>query len=187
MVQVSETTAPKSAENRRCYRCGLTKPIEQFIRRIDDRHYNMCRVCLSEVLQLRGRRKERLTHTETHRTCYLCRRQLPTLDFTRRSDGTYFSACKECNKNVFAQKRRARLAGASGSFTTAEWEALVKMHERCPKCLRRWEDIPLPPNRTTVITRDHIVPISKGGANTIENLQPLCYTCNSRKGDRLDD
>jgi len=33
---------------------------------------------------------------------------------------------------------------------------------------------------------DHIVPINKGGPNVIENMQALCYTCNSQKSDKDD-
>lgn len=38
------------------------------------------------------------------------------------------------------------------------------------------------------ITRDHVIPKSKGGANAVENILPACKSCNQSKGDmNLDD
>lgn len=37
---------------------------------------------------------------------------------------------------------------------------------------------------TSDLTADHIVPESRGGPTTMENLQTLCRTCNCRKGTR---
>lgn len=34
------------------------------------------------------------------------------------------------------------------------------------------------------LTIDHIVPVSRGGENTVENMQTLCHSCNSSKGAR---
>lgn len=36
-----------------------------------------------------------------------------------------------------------------------------------------------------LITLDHIYPKVKGGRSTLENLQPMCQPCNSRKGSRI--
>ena len=35
------------------------------------------------------------------------------------------------------------------------------------------------------LTRDHIVPLSRGGDNSWQNLVSSCSPCNNRKGDRL--
>jgi 5-methylcytosine-specific restriction endonuclease McrA len=34
------------------------------------------------------------------------------------------------------------------------------------------------------LTLDHVVPRSRGGASTLENLVACCYPCNNRKADR---
>lgn len=170
---------------KRCYRCRVERPASDFIAKRNGTHYSMCSLCLAEILSApRPTKKTRLVHTAQERTCYLCRRLLPESRFTRRSNGSYFSACKDCNVNVFAHRRRARLAEAEGSFTTAEWEALKAHYASCPDCGRAWGDISPLPGRSSVITRDHIIPVSKGGRNDISNLRPLCYSCNSKKGDR---
>ena len=37
--------------------------------------------------------------------------------------------------------------------------------------------------KEVMMTKDHIVPKSKGGKNHLSNYQPMCETCNRDKGD----
>lgn len=36
-----------------------------------------------------------------------------------------------------------------------------------------------------LMTRDHIIPKSRGGQELMSNMQPMCCKCNSRKGSKL--
>ena len=38
----------------------------------------------------------------------------------------------------------------------------------------------------TLMTKDHIQPKSKGGKDTVSNLQPMCVYCNKEKGSEYD-
>lgn len=81
------------------------------------------------------------------------------------------------NARVASSLQRARKRNSIGSFTKTQW---LKLCERanniCLKC-----------GLTAKLTVDHVVPLSKGGNNFIENLQPLCKPCNSSKNKKEID
>jgi 5-methylcytosine-specific restriction endonuclease McrA len=75
------------------------------------------------------------------------------------------------------QRRRTRVTEAGGSFTADEWIALVEKYDyKCVCC-----------GSVKPLDADHVIPVSKGGTSNIENIQPLCRSCNSRKNNRTID
>lgn len=89
---------------------------------------------------------------------------------------------RKANPEVYrikAKIRRDIIRACGGGYTKAEWDAIVSTHPNCQHCLRPWSDTFRP-------TVDHIIPITRGGANTASNLQPLCKSCNSKKGNRME-
>jgi 5-methylcytosine-specific restriction endonuclease McrA len=81
-------------------------------------------------------------------------------------------------RQVKRAKQRAATAGYGGPhFTATQWRELVEAcGGRCLRC-----------GSSGDLTVDHIVPLSLGGANTIENVQPLCSACNGIKGCEVID
>jgi len=76
--------------------------------------------------------------------------------------------------------RRANMALIANTLTCEEWYAILDEHEfKCAYCGCNLLDMFNPP------TRDHVIPISKGGDNVKENIVPACNGCNSKKGAKL--
>ncbi len=75
------------------------------------------------------------------------------------------------------QRRKARIISVGGSFSEREWlDLCLHYGNQCLRCGAR--------DRLTI---DHIVPISRGGSNNIDNVQPLCLTCNLKKYKHTHD
>jgi uncharacterized protein YdaU (DUF1376 family) len=80
------------------------------------------------------------------------------------------------SRSVTPRGRRLANARMIGTHIEEEWVMLLEIcGYKCLKCSA--EDV----------VKDHIVPLYQGGADSIDNLQPLCRSCNSSKGpDRTD-
>ena len=78
-----------------------------------------------------------------------------------------------CNRRASKRRRRAREYNAPGEFRWVDmiglWLALGKC---CAYCGVQSDKQPDP---------DHVIPLSRGGDNTIDNILPACRACNSQK------
>ena len=116
------------------------------------------------------REEKRIYYQENVEVIKLRRKELRTLHPER-----FISADK-----AQTAKKRARKLQAEGSFSADEWLELKREYNySCLCCGRREPDI--------CLTVDRVIPLVKGGTNRIDNIQPLCVSCNSKKHSKSID
>lgn len=90
-------------------------------------------------------------------------------------DGRYQSA-EYVNWHKNQRSKIKKING--GNHTFGEWQNLKAQYDHtCPGCGKS--------EPTIKLTQDHIIPLSRGGSDNIENIQPLCLTCNIRKHTKI--
>jgi 5-methylcytosine-specific restriction endonuclease McrA len=94
--------------------------------------------------------------------------------FKKSKAGDYLQAIKH---NLYCEKRRLKIKltriNHGGLTLTEKINYVKKMNYKCNFCGSE--------NNPSI---DHIIPISKGGKETLDNLQVLCISCNSKKGGK---
>lgn len=81
---------------------------------------------------------------------------------------------KRCGNKASKMRRRACVADSPGMYT---WAQVIGLHLKAGKLCSYCDQLTAEPEP------DHVIPISRGGRNGIENILPCCSLCNADKGD----
>lgn len=75
----------------------------------------------------------------------------------------------------YLKSRPKRKYRPSSKISLYQWQVLQEKYDyRCFYC-----------GKQAKLTKDHVLPVSKGGEDTIDNIVPACLSCNRRKGVKL--
>ncbi|WP_201499155.1 HNH endonuclease [Psychrobacter arenosus] len=139
------------------------------------------------------RERERLQYIDDALKCVCKSCNEPFKQITHL--GSKAAYCKSCaeqleaesnrkSRRVAKSRRRARIRNTKSDpidpfdvFETADW-ACYLCGVNTPKSLRGTYDSRAP-------ELDHIIPLSKGGTHTMDNVACACRKCNNIKGDIL--
>jgi len=80
-------------------------------------------------------------------------------------------ATDQSRKARAARRRKRRIAKVDHDLTPADWTALQQAWAGCAYC----------GSTNVALQRDCILPISRGGRYTIDNVVPACPSCNASK------
>jgi 5-methylcytosine-specific restriction endonuclease McrA len=186
-------------DGKACRKCERWQPLEMFDKNagMRDGRINMCKECTKAYRASRGSKayeqakQWRIDNPERFRTSRqeAYRRKHPLKPkrinqlLTAEQREQRRERVREWNRRHPEKRRavmqayRARRKQSSGVVTSAEWKALCEYYDNQCLCC----------GSSGSLTMDHVIPLSKGGLHILDNVQPLCGECNSRKKDRTVD
>lgn len=175
-----------------CSDCERYKPSTEFHRR--HRSNSDCRSGYAQYCKDCTSKRHKTWRT-TNRTTYLAGKRSYVLanpekvraskksDYIKHRDrriatNKLYNKNNKERKRFLSQTRRTRKLKSINTFTIKDWRLLLSHSKTCHWCGKPWTKARRP-------THDHIIPLSKGGDNTLENSCCSCLGCNLSKGARL--
>ena len=145
-----------------CTKCGEFKPLDQFGAnwRCKFGRFPRCKSCTS----IYNKTRKPLTSDQKDRRAQYVR------GYKSSEHGR-----EMVEKHRKIRRQREREAG--GVMSDHQWDTLCKFFGR--KCLCCGE--------SKILWPDHIIPVVYGGSSNVENRQPLCMECNSKKATKIID
>lgn len=184
---------PDSADVKRCIKCEKDLPLKEFykssIKGREHLYRPRCKGCYRqqdtewrnanrELIRKRSKQYSK-TYKEKHpdASSQINRRYREThLEERRKYGRDYWKAHPEKSRQL-CSRRRARLVKASGHHSLDQWMARVEFFGwRCVYCCELLT--------SETLSKDHMIPLSRGGSDWASNLAPACGSCNSRKYNR---
>lgn len=186
---------------KRCTHCKQYKPLDQFNknRAMKDGYQNQCREChrasikkwddnnkqhrkehdhqwyLDNKEKINARNNARCRERWNNDPAYRARKNEQKLSLYYSNPDFRKRHLERASSH--SRKRRALKLGSNTSFTEQQWIDLCnKYGNRCLCC-----------GKKAKLTRDHVVPLTRGGSNDISNIQPLCMKCNHKKLTKIID
>lgn len=144
----------------------------------------ICNKCKIEK-NINGFYKDITKQDKLHSLCKECQNKNNKKYFKRNKEqiNSWRKKRYEINNEKILERNRnyrAKKNNAEGSFTEKEFQEKLELYNYkycgCGVDLRK-----------TIIHRDHVLPLSKGGTDYIENIQPLCEHCNCSKNTKHID
>ena len=177
-----------SVTQKQCNKCFEWKSLHDFYKQKDRRLgvSAQCKVCERERLNLYKKLHPEKILEQGRK--YKSKNWEKILEWARGWKHSNVEKTRQTNRNWYlshketamknARLRRAREKGAEGKITAREWKSVLEKYgNKCLCCGRN----------NINLTMDHVVPLKFGGTHTVENVQPLCISCNSKKGTKHID